>query len=129
MVGDSEEADEAESPIVEAEEVKEAKSGTERVDEVESSSLELEFVSEDKEVTSDGSRDLTQQDGWKTQDGRMTEKCGARLCIPGLARHFIRYSAVLSLPAVLLRKVSSFRNDDGNDNATNQWFDWSNAGK
>ena len=33
-------------------------------------------------------RDLTQQDGWKTQDGRMTKKRGARLCIPGLARHF-----------------------------------------
>ena len=33
-------------------------------------------------------RDLTQQDGWKTQDGRMTKKCCARLCIPGLARHF-----------------------------------------
>ena len=33
-------------------------------------------------------RDLTQQDGAKTQDGRMTKKCGARLCIPGLARHF-----------------------------------------
>ena len=33
-------------------------------------------------------RDLTQRDGWKTQDGRMTKKCCARLCIPGLARHF-----------------------------------------
>ena len=33
-------------------------------------------------------RELTQQGGWKTQDGRMTKKCGARLCIPGLARHF-----------------------------------------
>ena len=29
----------------------------------------------------------------------MTKKCGARLCIPGLARHFFRHSAVL------LRKV------------------------
>ena len=35
----------------------------------------------------------------------MTKKCGARLCIPGLARHFLRHSAVLSLIAVLLRKV------------------------
>ena len=26
--------------------------------------------------------------GWKTQDGRMTKKCRARLCIPGLSRHF-----------------------------------------
>ena len=33
-------------------------------------------------------RDLTQRDGWKTRDGRMTKKCCARLCIPGLARHF-----------------------------------------
>ena len=32
-------------------------------------------------------RELTQQNGWKTQDGRMTKKCGARLCIPGLTRH------------------------------------------
>ena len=35
----------------------------------------------------------------------MTKKCGARLCIPNLARHFIRHSAVPSLTAVLLRKV------------------------
>ena len=28
------------------------------------------------------------RNGGKTQDGRMTIKCGARLCIPGLARHF-----------------------------------------
>ena len=33
-------------------------------------------------------RELMQQDSGKTQDGRMTKKCGARLCIPGLARHF-----------------------------------------
>ena len=32
-------------------------------------------------------RELTQQDGWKTQDGRMTKKCGARLCIPNLTGH------------------------------------------
>ena len=31
-------------------------------------------------------RDLTQQDGWKTQDGRKMKKWYARLCIPGLAR-------------------------------------------
>ena len=30
-------------------------------------------------------RELTQQDGWKSQDGRMTKKCCARLCIPSLA--------------------------------------------
>ena len=39
----------------------------------------------------------------------MTKKCGARLCIPGLARHFFRHSAVLSLTAVLLRKVPKGR--------------------
>ena len=33
-------------------------------------------------------RDLTQQDGWKNQDGRMTNECCARLCIPNLTRHF-----------------------------------------
>ena len=33
-------------------------------------------------------RELTQQAGWKTQDGRMKKKCGARLCIPNLARPF-----------------------------------------
>ena len=33
-------------------------------------------------------RELTQQVGWKTQDGRMTKKSGARLCIPHLTRHF-----------------------------------------
>ena len=51
--------------------------------------------------------DLTQQDNWKTQDGGMTKKCRARPWIPVLARHFFRYSAVLSLPAVLLHKVSN----------------------
>ena len=45
---------------------------------------------------------LMQQDGWKTQDGRMMKKCCPRLCIPAT---FFRHSAVLSLPAVLLRKV------------------------
>ena len=48
-------------------------------------------------------RELTQQDGCKTQDGRMTKKCGVRLCIPGLARHSFRHSAVL------LRKVPNFK--------------------
>ena len=33
-------------------------------------------------------RDLTQQDGWKTQDGRKMKKWYARLCIPGLARRY-----------------------------------------
>ena len=42
----------------------------------------------------------------------MTKKCGARLCIPGLARQFFCHSAVRSLTAVLLRKVP-VGNDDG----------------
>ena len=50
-------------------------------------------------------RDLTQKDGWKMQDGRMTKNCRARPGMHSLARHFFRGSAVLSLPAVLLRKV------------------------
>ena len=33
-------------------------------------------------------RDQMYQDCWNTQDGRMTKNCRARLCIPGLARHF-----------------------------------------
>ena len=50
------------------------------------------------------SRDLTQQDVWKTQDGRITKTSRARLCIPGLTRHFpviLPSSCVRSL----LRKV------------------------
>ena len=50
-------------------------------------------------------RDLTQKHGWKTQDGRMTKNCRARPGMHSLARLFFRGSAVLSLPAVLLRKV------------------------
>ena len=52
-------------------------------------------------------RDLTQKDGWKTQDGRITKKCRARPGMHSLARHFFRDFAVLSLPAVLSRKVSN----------------------
>ena len=33
-------------------------------------------------------RELTQQDGWKTQDGRMTKKCRVRLGMHGLAPQF-----------------------------------------
>ena len=33
-------------------------------------------------------KDHMQQDGWKTQDGGMTKKCGAILWIPGLSQHF-----------------------------------------
>ena len=32
--------------------------------------------------------ELTQQDGWKTQDGRMTKKCRVRLRMHSLAPHF-----------------------------------------
>ena len=32
--------------------------------------------------------ELTQQDGWKTQDGRMTKKCRVRSGMHSLARHF-----------------------------------------
>ena len=42
----------------------------------------------------------------------MTKKCGARLCIPGLARHFFRHFAVLSLTAVPLRKVPIVTDDE-----------------
>ena len=48
--------------------------------------------------------DLTQQMGWKTQDGRMTkilrETVDSRSCAT-----FFRHSAILSLPALLLRKL------------------------
>ena len=50
-------------------------------------------------------RDLTQQDGWKTQDGRMTYKNVAQDRECTVSRNIFRHSAVLSLPAVLLRKV------------------------
>ena len=43
--------------------------------------------------------DLTQQ------DGRMTKKCGARLCISKFYATFYRNSAVQSVPNVLMCKV------------------------
>ena len=47
-------------------------------------------------------RHLTWQDGWKTQDGRMTKKCGARLHVHSQSYAIsFRHSAVLSFPAVL----------------------------
>ena len=33
-------------------------------------------------------RELTQQDGWKTREGRMMKKCNAILCIPNLTPCF-----------------------------------------
>ena len=47
----------------------------------------------------DDIRDLTQQ------DGRMTKKCGARLCISKFYATFFRNSAVQSVPNVLMCKV------------------------
>ena len=32
--------------------------------------------------------ELTEQNGWNTQDGRMAKTCGTRLCIPNFTRHF-----------------------------------------
>ena len=46
-------------------------------------------------------RDLTQQGGWKTKDGRMTKKC----CTRPVSCNIFCYSSIPSLPAVLLFKV------------------------
>ena len=48
-----------------------------------------------------------QPDGWKTQEGKMTKKCGARLYIPNLESYAIsfRHSAVLTVPPVLLHEL------------------------
>ena len=59
--------------------------------------------------TANFNRDLTQQDGGRTQDGRMTKKCySSNGNAQSRAKRFGN-SAVLSLPAVLLRKVSNRR--------------------
>ena len=47
---------------------------------------------------------LTQQDGWETRDDRLTKKSRETVHSRSCATVF-RHSAVLSLPAVLLRKV------------------------
>ena len=49
----------------------------------------------------------TEQDGWKTQDGKITKKCRPRPRMHSLEATFFRNSTILSLPAVLLRKVSN----------------------
>ena len=55
-------------------------------------------------------RQLTQQDGGKTQDGRMTKIYVARDCALPVSRDiFIRHSAFLSLTAVQLCKVPNER--------------------
>ena len=50
-------------------------------------------------------RDLTQQDGCKTQDGRMTKKMSPKTSNVQSRATFFRHSAVLSVTAVLLRKL------------------------
>ena len=56
--------------------------------------------------------DFTQQDFWKTQDGRITKTSSARLCIPGLARHLS-----VILPSSCVRSLlGSLSQDDGNGN-------------
>ena len=45
-------------------------------------------ISAVRSASKPGIRGLTQQDGGKTQDGRMTKKRGERLCIAGLMRYF-----------------------------------------
>ena len=50
-------------------------------------------------------RDLAQQDGWKTQDNE--EKMLRETVHSHCYLTFFRHSVVLSLPAVLLRKVSN----------------------
>ena len=47
-------------------------------------------------------RDLTQQDGWKTQDGRATKKSRAGAGMPSLARHFF-----VILPSCCVRSLLS----------------------
>ena len=71
--------------------------------------------------------DFTQQDFWKTQDGRITKTSSARLCIPGLARHLS-----VILPSSCVRSLlGSLSQDDGNgnDDVRKQWSDWSNEQK
>ena len=48
--------------------------------------------------------ELTQQDGWNTQDSRMTKNCCVNWNAQSRTTYF-RHSAVLSLPAVLLRTL------------------------
>ena len=51
---------------------------------------------------------ITQQDGWKTRDGRMTKKSGARLCIPNLTRHlFVILPSWVFQPSCCISSVLS----------------------
>ena len=47
-------------------------------------------------MSSNVNRELKQQDGWNTQDGRMTKRCRVRLGTHSLAPHFL----VILLPGV-----------------------------
>ena len=70
---------------------------------------------------------FTQQDVWKTQDGRITKTSSARLCIPGLARHF-----PVILPSSCVRSLlGTLSQDDGNgnDDTRKKWSDWLNEEK
>ena len=51
--------------------------------------------------TANFNRDLTRQDGWRTQDGRMTKKCFSSNGNAQSRAKLFGHSAVLSLPAVL----------------------------
>ena len=55
-------------------------------------------------------RELTQQDGSKTQDGRMPKNVAQDCAFLVLRDIFIRHSAILSLTAVLLHKVATVIN-------------------
>ena len=60
-------------------------------------------------------RDLSLQDGWKTQEW-VTKKCRARPGMHSLARPFFRHSAVLSpLPSCNSDSVCLQTNDDRKD--------------
>ena len=59
-------------------------------------------------------RDVTQQDGCKTQDGRMTYKMSRKTGNAQPRATFFRHSAVLSATAVPLRKLpNAFLNPTG----------------
>ena len=50
-------------------------------------------------------REVTQQDCWKTQDGIITKKCGARLSIYRSYATFFRHSVVLSRKLPIEKKI------------------------
>ena len=66
--------------------------------------------------------DLTQEDGWKTQNGKVTKKCRARPGMHSLARYFIVMPPSGVFSAVLLCKVSTDANTTANPKVSNSWF-------